>query len=112
MATATFTWKPDRGPQLTVAPTVSITKFGDGYEQRTAQGLNRAPESWGVSFTDKASATADILNFLKQRSGIEAFNWTTPAGLTGVFVCDTWSAASLGQGIMTVSATFRQVFEA
>ena len=43
---------PDRGMARSSQPLVRSAKFGDGYEQRLADGLNSLSESFSVTFSN------------------------------------------------------------
>jgi phage-related protein len=111
MSKPVFTWMPDSGASQTVKPTVTATKFGDGYELRTAVGINFKPKSWSVTFTQGGVATKQILDFLDARGGLEAFVWTDPMDATNTYVCRQWGSSRQGWGVYAVTATFEQVFE-
>ncbi|EFM8663876.1 phage minor tail protein L [Escherichia coli] len=46
MERQTFNWYPDYESEKSVKPNVTVLNFGDDYEQRQAQGLNRIKEEW------------------------------------------------------------------
>lgn len=106
----TFIWNPDWGSTLAKKPRVQVTRFGDGYENRVAVGLNSNPEAWTLKFTASKPETTPVLAFLEDRNGVESFYWQTPYGDTKVFVCREWTTEN--GAIRTVSASFEQVFEA
>ena len=63
-------WKDKRliGIQITnlksVKPNVTVLNFGDDYEQRQAQGLNRIKEEWSLTFTRSYNEINAIDDFL------------------------------------------------
>jgi phage-related protein len=102
----------DLGAQRSVKPTVTVTKFGDGYEQRQASGINYLPKSWSVTFTNPGPMTKEILAFLETRGGVEAFSWLDPMGDTANYVCREWSSSRQSKtGVYQISGTFEQVYE-
>lgn len=110
---ATFTYIPDFSANLTKRPRVRQVSFGDGYEQRSADGINTIRAVWSLSFNARTDAERDgILDFLEARGGVESFDWTPPTGAAGKFVCREWNASLEAFGINNVNATFEQVFEA
>lgn len=111
MARQIFTWSPDMGAQRSVKANVMQTKFGDGYEQRVAKGINTMPKSWQVTFSRVATVASDILAFLEARGGREAFDWVDPMDVTGTYVCREWRSTQQTRGVYVVTATFEQVFE-
>lgn len=111
MARQTFSWNPEYDASLAQDPSVSVTKFGDGYELRTPTGINNNREKWSLQFTQSSATYPQVLAFIQARNAVESFYWTTPLGLTKVFVCRSWKLSrKQGHNIMTFE--FEQVFEA
>ncbi len=109
---ASFTWIPSIGAALSLKPLVHKVTFGDGYEQRLAFGINTKPEVWSLEFRGRTTTDATAIdNFLRARGAVEAFDWTTPSGLTAKFVCEDWSRTIEEPNIEHIRATFRQVFD-
>jgi phage-related protein len=109
---ATFTTPVDFGAQLSKKPRVLAAQFGDGYQQRLGDGINIAPEEWQLTFSTRTAAERDgILAFLNARNGIEAFDWTSPAGTVGKFMCPEWTYSPQNAATNTITAKFMQVFE-
>lgn len=110
---ATFTHTPDFGAQAAYKPRVRKSQFGDGYEQRMADGINSRPQSWSLQFANRDdSTTASILSFLETRNGVEAFDWTPPNEGTAIkVVCREWTKTVIKNNLNNVAATFDQVFE-
>jgi phage-related protein len=111
MPLPTFSWSPDWESSEDSEPKVKVTKFGDGYEARVAEGMNNNPASWKLGFSRDATTIAAIRAFLKARNAIEAFNWTNPFNEAGVYVCRKWSVVRK-TGVLVLQAEFQQVFEA
>jgi len=112
MANQLFTWVPDEGSTQSVEPRVLLAKFGDGYEQRTNDGINHMPEVWSVSFSGNTTEIGSIVAFLKAHGGSVKFDWVTPFSDLLVFVCKKWSISRQVTGVHTLTAEFNQVFEA
>jgi phage-related protein len=104
---------PTVGTSLTMRPRVRVAQFGDGYSQRTADGLNAQPQVWSVSWSPVTQANADtITDFLAARGGVQAFRWTPPGHTTQrVFICREWTVEPRGAQLVDVSATFVEVFD-
>ena len=111
MPLQTFSWKPDIESQQSCKPSVQVTKFGDGYEARLAMGINTMPMKWSLQFTKGRTEALDIVNFLRARGAVQAFNWTNPLDEAGVYVCREWKVTSKAGGLL-ISCEFEQVFEA
>lgn len=106
-----FSWFPDVGSQCSTKPNVTSTRLGDGYELRISNVINAVPEKWSLKFTNALAGALEIDSFLRARAGSEAFTWTTPEGVTGVFVCREWRKNRMNGGITEITADFEQVFE-
>jgi phage-related protein len=109
---AIFTWIPSVGASLSMRPLVRRVAFGDGYEQRLRYGINTQTERWSLEFRGLATrVAAEIDGFLRERGSSEAFEWKSPAGTNGKFICDDWSRSIEEPDMETVRANFRQVFD-
>jgi len=110
----TFTYTPDFGAQAAYKPRVRVTAFGDGYEQRVADGINVRAQVWNLQFNNRTNTEAgNILTFLEARNGVEAFDWTPPNESTAIkVVCREWTKTVARANLNNVSASFQQVFEA
>ena len=70
---------PDKTLARKQAPRVRRQAFGDGYEQRLAEGINNVVESFQVSFVNKPKLDADdLVAFLETQAGVTAFDFTYP----------------------------------
>ena len=105
---STFTATPSSAA-LTVKPRQRIARFGDGYEQRVTDGINAAPRTWSLSFTQPRSEAEAILAFFDAQ-GAASFDWTPPHGAPGKFVARDWSSALIGPFAMQISVSFEEVF--
>lgn len=109
----TFTWTPDFGAKAAYKPKVRKAQFGDGYQQRQADGINTRADTWDLQFQARDdSETAAILAFLEARAGVEAFDWTPPNELTAIrVVCSEWNKTLDRANLNSVSAQFIRVYE-
>jgi len=110
---ATFEFTPDFGSQANYKPRVRMAQFGDGYQQRVADGINTSPATWPLAFTNRDDTERDgILSFLVARNGVESFDWTPPFGGASIKVtCAEWDWTPARFNVNTITATFMQVFE-
>ncbi|MDX2074707.1 MAG: phage tail protein [Alphaproteobacteria bacterium] len=109
---ATFTWTPSHPATADEMPKVKVAKFGDGYEQRQADGINNNLLKWSLNFTNRTlTEAAQIITFLRARAGVEAFDWTDPDGNAGKYVCRSWSRSLPYGNVRSITATFEQVAE-
>ena len=106
-----FSYQPVYGAQVNKAPRVKSARFGDGYEQRVADGINIQPQVWNLTFTYDTSTIGTIDTFLATKAGITSFTWT-PTGFSEIkVVCREWSRGIDTPTTGTIQATFEQVFE-
>tara|TARA_R110002167_G_scaffold125490_4_gene305724 strand:- start:1188 stop:1769 length:582 start_codon:yes stop_codon:yes gene_type:complete len=70
---------PDKSLSRSSTPAVRTAQFGDGYQQRVADGLNSIAESYSVSFANRGKSVADdIISFFTANKGVTSFNFTLP----------------------------------
>lgn len=113
MTAEVFIWSPSYGARKTHKPRVLASSFGDGYEQRLGDGINRDPERLDLRFSVRRDAQDGdaIDDFLKARGGVESFYFYTPFKRVGLFVCREWSRDRSGPIFSVISATFEEVFD-
>ena len=109
---ATWTIAPDFSSPGTTKYRILQARFGDGYQQRVADGINTRVQSWALRFSARTAAELSaIVTFLTARAGTESFDWTAPDGTGGKWVCTSWQTVPDTAAANTVTATFEQVFE-
>ena len=110
--TDVFTWKVLATASGEGEFAVNEARFGDGYSQAVAQGINNEKQTWNVTFHGRKRTGVfgilDPLNFLRARKGSISFFWTPPLGVQGYYRCKRYSIRDEGGGHFTVSATFEQ----
>jgi len=111
LTTLTFTWPPRVEPSGTATYSTLKAKFGDGYEQHSADGINNKSQSWPVSFVGVAAYITPIRDFLDARAGYQSFYWTPPLGVQGTYKAGTHSLKALGNGKYELMTTFEQSFQ-
>jgi len=106
-----FVWVPSYGSAVTTKPNVEVAKYGDGYEQRVALGINNRPRKWEVTFASRPNATADAIDaFLSECNAVKCFDWVPPHGSAGKWICREWTETQTGPYSRTITATFEEVF--
>ena len=105
-----FSWSPSPGPTQSKQPRVKTAQFGDGYQQRVADGINGSPRSWALQFTRLTAEIDAIDDFLSALGGAASFEWMPPKGAYGKWVCRSWSRVTTYKNVETISATFEEVF--
>lgn len=108
---------PDKGLNSSNTPRTFTVEFGDGYEQRVANGINALAQSFSVSFDTRPKAEIDdIIAFFVNKAGVTAFSFTyadsNNSGETTIkVVCEDWSQSWDYDNFYSASATFRKVYE-
>lgn len=107
-----FIWIPSYNSNMPFEPKVKLMKFGDGYEQRTPDGINNSLLKFNLVFNGRPlnEATA-IIHFLKGRAGEEAFVFTpyAPFNKTKLFKCTNFSVDFVFFNNYSISADFQEV---
>lgn len=109
----TFSYYPDYGASANREPKAKVVQFGDGYSQRQADGINTNPETWNLQFSNRSTTEGNAIDtFLTDLGGVTSFTWTPPGGSSGSYICRSWQKAYVQGNLITITATFTQVFEA
>lgn len=117
---AETTITPDKGMSRQSKARVRVAKFGDGYEQRTINGINNVEETIGVSFNNRTRVMIDdIMAFFESRKGA-SFDFTIPDNTTTEgnektirVVCENYSVNYDNHPVTySCSASLRRVYEA
>ena len=109
----TFDFTPDRGFSKTTKPRVLLYQFGDGYAQRTGDGINNMPSVYNLTFNGRDVDTANaIIAFLEDTEGRTYFNWT-PVGEAYEIkvIASEWTMTHDTSISRNISVTFTQVFD-
>lgn len=89
--------------------------FGDGYSQRTGDGLNAVAVSPTLSFIALSLAEADAIeSFFVARGGYESFEYTLPDESTArqwVTSEEGWARTATGPDLYTINVTLTEVFD-
>jgi phage-related protein len=102
----TFTFTPDF--PCTESSTPRVNRFAvPNYEQRTGFGINPMVDKWDVAFSARSATERDnIFAYLEARRGAVPFQWSTPFGETGSFVCPKWSMTLDSCNLSTIRTSF------
>ncbi|MDP3322640.1 MAG: phage tail protein [Hydrogenophaga sp.] len=106
-----FTWQPAYNASVTKAPRVNTAVFGDGYQQRTADGINTTLQAWQLTFQLAKTDIDAIDAFLVSKGGVASFTWTPGTGAEIKAVCREWSRNMISPRAESLSAKFEQVIE-
>jgi phage-related protein len=105
-------WAPTWPVQVNREPRLHVAKFGDGYEQRTLDGINSMSTTWSLKWDMRPRAIAQAMDAYLVGLAGAAFNFLDPQTETVVKVfCDKWQLDWEYQGkkdeYATVTAEFR-----
>jgi phage-related protein len=112
---------PDKALTKNSTPKVLTANFGDGYEQRIADGINTLNENYSLNFATRPKADIDdIVAFLDTQKGVAKFiltlpdtNNTTRTGERDVKVVSTnYSVTYDYDDFYSLSLSLKRVFEA
>ena len=112
---------PDKQLTKSSSPRILTAKFGDGYEQRIADGINVLEETYTLTFKTRLKAEIDdIVAFLDTKQNVTKFtltlpdtNNTTRTGERDVKVVSTeYSVNYEYDDFYTLNVSLRRVFEA
>jgi phage-related protein len=109
---------PDKTMKRNTKPKVYRAAFGDGYEQRLAQGINPLDQTYAVTFSTRDNEEIDdIVAFLDDKQGVTSFAFTIPDS-NGVsnqttirVICEDYSLTYTNDEFYSCDATFRRVYE-
>lgn len=102
----TFPYIPSFPASESSEPRANRTEF-PSFEQRATFGINPLQDTWDLSFAARtATERNNIYAFLEARRGTEPFEWTTPFGETGSFVCTAWDTSLDSCLLSTLTAKF------
>jgi len=106
----------DKGFKRTSTPNIHAISFGDGFEQRIANGINNLPQTMNVSFSTRPKAQIDdLVAFFESLGGVSKFQMTiddTNGNETIKVVCKSWEQTWAYDNFYSLSATFERVYEA
>ena len=110
MAVETFSWLTEVDPTGDINYLTRSAKFGDGYGQEVADGINNKQMMWNVTFFQENAVITLIEAFLDSHQGYRAFYWTPPNGIQGLYVCKKFTRIPHGGLYSDLTATFEQRF--
>ena len=110
--------QPDKGFSRNSKPKNHTISFGDGYEQRIADGINNLEQTLSVSFSTRPKAEIDdLVAFFESLGGVSKFRFDIEDSNAGSStetikcVCDTWNQSWAYDDYYSLTATFRRVYE-
>ena len=111
--------QPDKGFKRDSKPKVHVITFGDGYEQRLADGINNLEQSISVSFSTRPKAEIDdLVAFFESLGGVTKFRFDLEDSNAGSSTetikctCAQWNQTWAYDNFYSLTATFKRVYEA
>lgn len=111
---------PDKGMTTNSVPRVLTAKFGDGYEQRVADGLNPIDETLTLAFAKRTRADIDnIVAFFASTKGTDNFDLILSDHTSGTgapnektikVVCTTYTQTYLFDNFYSCTANLKRVY--
>ena len=106
----------DKGFTRQNTPRIHALSFGDGYEQRIADGINTLDQTMNVSFSTRPKAEIDdLVAFFEGLGGVTKFEMTiddSNGDETIKVTCKSWSQTWAYDNFYNLSATFQRCYEA
>ena len=106
----------DKGFTRQNTPRIHAVSFGDGYEQRIANGINTLDQTMNVSFSTRPKAEIDdLVAFFESLGGVSKFEMIiddTNGDETIKVTCKSWSQTWAFDNFYSLSATFQRCYEA
>ena len=98
---------------ITRQPAVNVISFGDGFEQRLTEGLNQNPITLNLKFDLSQTDSTTAITFLNARiTDGASFTFLVPnENVTKNFVCLSYNTAVPFLNRVTLTCSFREVFE-
>mgnify|MGYP000114220702 CR=1 FL=1 len=109
----TVGFNPDKALKQDMKPRILAAQFGDGYMQRSRDGINTITETWDLTWKNRKQADGEKLtNFFDSTGGIQAITWTPPYGTEAIkVIVNNWSVSYPQLGVLTVQAKFTRVHD-
>lgn len=111
------TFAPGVEPSVEYGKTVKYrtldADFGEGYSQRTKDGLNSKTVEPALYFAAVSSSIKDYIEgFLDEKGGAEAFSYTLPdESDPKLWICKEPDYQHLGAGLWRIDMKLKQVFD-
>tara|TARA_Y100000015_G_scaffold4224_1_gene3821 strand:- start:369 stop:761 length:393 start_codon:yes stop_codon:yes gene_type:complete len=109
----------DKGLTLKTTPSVILADFGDGYQQRLADGINTLRQEFSIAFASRPKAEIDnLVAFFEGLGAVSKFEFvvddTTSAGNSEVYkvICKEWTQTWDYDDFYTLTANLERVYEA
>lgn len=90
MTLQTLPFCPQPGFTVDSEPRRKVSQFGDGYQQRRAEGLNPLLRKYSLNFNLKHTQAVILDRFFATHGGVTAFHFHDENGVLIKAVCPKW----------------------
>lgn len=98
--------------QRTVARRVNSAQFGDGYSQRSGDGLNASPRTYNAAWSAIKAAEAEVYEAFFDAHKSTPFLWTPPLeAAQRKWIAGTSTTGYLGGSTVSFSCVLTEVFD-
>ena len=103
---------PSYSSSVSVKPRVKLVRFGDGYVQRGADGINLYPQVWDITFANRSAVECDDIEALLRSAAGGTISWVPPGATLPInFMCLEWKRLYQDFDAHTITCQLEQVFE-
>lgn len=92
-------------------PRVNEAVFGDGYSQRSGDGLNAVPRAYVAQWPMLYSEDADEMEAFFENHTSAAFLWAPPDSPERKWRVLDWTRGATSAGVVSLSVNLKQVFD-
>jgi phage-related protein len=106
----------DKGATIQSTPRVKLANFGDGYEQRLADGINNIKREVNLTFSPRDNTEIDdIIDYFDYLEGVTPLTITynnSNGNETMKVIIDNWTKSFQSANFSAATASGRRVYEA
>jgi len=117
-ATLPTTLTPTRmGSSKDVKTRMYVNEFGEGYRQRTGDGINMINTTLNLEWLGSGTDTTALITHFEERAGYQAFTinatWNSDWGINSSWkwTCQQWNVTEIGDDVYRVTAAIRREFD-
>jgi phage-related protein len=99
------------GSGTSAAPRVNEAVFGDGYSQRSGDGLNVVPRTYTADWPMLWAEDADAMEAFFESHTSTPFLWAPPDSPTRKWRAVNWKRTPNTAGVTSLSVNLKQVFD-
>jgi phage-related protein len=101
------------GSSVDVTPRVRKAPFGDGYAQRSGDGINAMVRTFNAQFAViSATEAQSLLDFFRERAGYKPFRWTLPGEASPrQWIAPSWRKTYSESGVSDVTVSLEENFD-